>query len=94
MADQLVPEEVERDAVGVAPGQLAPECADVERLRLVQVVDGDRQVEDVAALSHDTALSKHSSVSARRPSRIVSSPSSAVDGMFPRFTSEPIRRTK
>ena len=94
MADQLVAEEVDRDAVGVAPGQLAAQCADVERLRLVQVVDRDGQMEDVAALSHETALSKHSRVSARRPSRIVSSPRSAVDGMLPRLTSEPIRRTK
>ena len=96
VAHQLVAEEVDRDAVGVAPGQLAAQRADVERLRFVQVVDRDRQVEDVAALSHDTEtlLSKHSRVSARRPSRMVSSPSSAVDEMFPRLTSEPMRRTK
>ena len=78
MADQLVAEEVDRDAVGVPPGQLAAERADVERLCLIEVVDRDRQMEDVAALPHDTAPSKHSSVSARRPSRIVSSPRTAV----------------
>ena len=56
VADQLVPEEVDRDAVGVAPGQLATQAADVERLRLVEIVDRDGQMEDVAALPHDTAL--------------------------------------
>ena len=94
MAHQLVSEEVDRDAVGVAPRQLAPERLDIEFLRRVEVVDGDGEMEDVAALPHEILASKHSSVSARSPSRIVSRPRIAVEGMFPRLTSEPTRRTK
>ncbi len=94
MAHQLVAEEVDRDAVGVAPRQLAPECPDVELLGRVEVVDGDGEMEDVAALPHETLASKHSSVSDRSPSRIVSRSRIAVEGMFPRLTSVPTRRTK
>ena len=89
MADQLVAEEIERDAVGVATRQLAAEGPDVELLGLIEVVDRDGQVEDVAAFPHEACASKHSRVSERSPSRIVSRPRIAVEGMFPRLTSAP-----
>src|SRR4029077_18073942 len=84
MADQLVAEEVHGDPVRVAPGQLAAEQADVEALGRVQVVDGNGQVEDIMGRSHwCPRYSKTASVSARSPSRRVSSPMTPGAGMFP-----------
>ena len=48
MAHQLVAEEVERDAVVVAAGQVAAEPVDVEVVGLVEVAGRDGEVEDVS----------------------------------------------
>jgi hypothetical protein len=52
VAHQLVTEEVERDAIGVPPRQLAPEQLDVERFGFVEVTGRDCQVEGVVVSSH------------------------------------------
>jgi hypothetical protein len=46
MADDLVAEKLQRDAVVIAAGQPRPDSLDVELLRLVQVTTGNRQVKN------------------------------------------------
>src|ERR1700677_3378464 len=94
VAYHLIAEEVERDPIRVPPGQLAPELTDIEVLGIVEVVRRYRQMKGVPGLSHTPPPSKRVSVSARRPRRMVSSPSTAVAATLPRLTLGPMRFTK
>ena len=57
MADDLIAEEIERDAVIVAPRQLAAQLRHVEVEGRVEVGAGDRKVERIVAVAHRCAFS-------------------------------------
>src|SRR5579863_2380725 len=91
VADDLVAKEVERDPVWIRTRQLASELCDVEVPRVFQVRDRDREMEQV--VSHPSPSSNSVNVSARSPSRSVSSARTPDGGTLPRLTSGPTRRT-
>ena len=91
MADNLVSEEVQGDAVGVAPGESATEAFDIKLLSVVEVPSWDRQVKHIQGGAHHNAASK---VSDRRPRRSVSSAITSSARMLPKLTEDPIRRRK
>src|SRR5262249_14173555 len=57
VAHDLLAEEVERDAIGVAPGQVTAELIDVEATGLVEVGHRDGEVEHVPIVTHDASPS-------------------------------------
>jgi hypothetical protein len=90
VADDRVAEEVQGDAVSVAPGQRAAEALDVEPSGVLQIPGRDRQVEHVQVARITTPPARCRTADRRSLSIAITSSARTL----PTLTQGPIRRRK